>query len=381
MKKILIATGIFPPDIGGPATYSKLLLDELPKRGIEVRVLSFGSVRHLPKVIRHFIYFCKALAAGAGTDVIFAQDPVSVGLPSALAAKILGKKFVLKIVGDYAWEQYCQRSKASLEFPISSDKVESPRQSRDNFQFPNLEEFQDGKFDFMTELRRKIQRWVAKRAEKIIVPSEYLKKIILQWGVGDIKIQIIYNAAQQQVKQEQFLSTNKDYLLSVGRLVPWKGFETLIETMTELPAEMKLMIIGSGPQEENLKFKVRSLKLEERIKIMGQVPHEELSNYFAKARIFVLNTGYEGLSHIVLEAMAQGVPVITTNIGGNPELIKNGENGISVEYNNRSQLKEAILKLWFDQNLQQKFIQNSFKALEKFTLERMINQTIEVLQL
>ena len=104
--KILITTGIYPPDIGGPATYSKILIDELPKHNINALVLGFGEVRRLPKIIRHFLYFLKILKKGWKADIIFAQDPVSVGLPAALAAKILGKKFVLKIVGDYAWEQF-----------------------------------------------------------------------------------------------------------------------------------------------------------------------------------------------------------------------------------------------------------------------------------
>ncbi len=101
--RILIATGIFPPDIGGPATYSKLLFDELPKRGFEVDVLSFGEVRKFPKIVRHFIYFLKVLSLGRKSDIIFVQDPVSVGLPVCIASKILRKKFALKIVGDYAW--------------------------------------------------------------------------------------------------------------------------------------------------------------------------------------------------------------------------------------------------------------------------------------
>src|SRR3989338_9957691 len=95
-KNILICTGIYPPDIGGPATYSKLLFDELPKRGVGVDVLSFGQVRHLPKIIRHIIYFFKALKIGKRADIIFAQDPVSVGLPAMLAAKILRKKIYIE---------------------------------------------------------------------------------------------------------------------------------------------------------------------------------------------------------------------------------------------------------------------------------------------
>ncbi|NOY35824.1 MAG: glycosyltransferase family 4 protein, partial [bacterium] len=116
--RILICTGIYPPDIGGPATYSKLLFDELSKRGVEVEVLSFGDVRRLPKIIRHLVYFLKTLKRARGADIVFAQDPVSVGLPAAIAAKILQKRFILKVVGDYAWEQYNQRRVASLKFSI-----------------------------------------------------------------------------------------------------------------------------------------------------------------------------------------------------------------------------------------------------------------------
>src|SRR3989344_3451656 len=97
-KKILIATGIYPPDIGGPATYSKLLADELSKHNFNVSVLSFGEVRKLPKVLRHIIYFFKVWRRGKKADIIFAQDPVSVGLPAVLAAEILTplKSFKIK---------------------------------------------------------------------------------------------------------------------------------------------------------------------------------------------------------------------------------------------------------------------------------------------
>ncbi|MFQ5662167.1 MAG: glycosyltransferase, partial [Candidatus Paceibacteria bacterium] len=179
-KNILIATGIFPPDIGGPATYSKLLLDELPKNGFNVKVLSFGEVRRLPKFIRHIFYFFKILNRGKNADIIFAQDPVSVGFPSAIAAKILRKKFLLKIVGDYAWEQY-QQSRALSKFSIS------------NSQFTTLEEFQGGKYDFKTEVRRKVERWTAKEAVKIIVPSKYLKKIVSMWGISGENIDVVNN--------------------------------------------------------------------------------------------------------------------------------------------------------------------------------------------
>lgn len=364
--KILIATGIFPPDIGGPATYSKLLLEELPKRGLGVKVASFGSVRHLPKFIRHFVYFLKILRKGFFADVIFAQDPVSVGLPSILAAKILRKKFILKVVGDYAWEQYQNR--------ISNSQLLTSN-------FIKLEEFQAKKFDVITELRRKVERWVAKKADKIIVPSEYLRKIVEMWGVESKRLVVIYNA----FKREQSFGAGdigivkKDYIVSAGRLVSWKGFDVLIEIIKELPEEIKLKIIGSGPERKNLELKIKNLGLMNRIDLVGQLSHQKLLQCLTNAKIFVLNTVYEGLSHVILEAMSFGVPVITTNIGGNPELIKDGYNGILVEYNNKEQLKEAILRLYNNQELKDKFVENSNKELKKFSLGEMLKETIKIL--
>jgi len=258
--KILIATGIYPPDIGGPATYSKLLFDELPKHGIAVEVLSFGEVRHLPKLIRHFVFFLKALRKGVKADLIFAQDPVSVGLPSAIAAKILRKRFVLKIVGDYAWEQGRQR------FGVKD----------------LLDDFVNKKYNWKVELRRKTQKWVAKNAEKIITPSEYLKRIVSTWQVDIEKVEVIYNAfsaPKLELSKEDArakLRMRGFAIISAGRLVPWKGFKTLIEIMPDILKEIpnaKLYIVGSGPGRKELELTIANRGLRDHVFLLGQLPH------------------------------------------------------------------------------------------------------------
>ena len=147
-------------------------------------------------------------------------------------------------------------------------------------------------------------------------------------------------------------------IISAGRIEPWKGMDTLKEIMPDL-------------LKQNPKFKLI---------IATKLPHKELMGYFKASKMFVLNTAYEGLSHIILEAMACELPVITTDVCGNPEIIKDGYNGLLIEYNNKKQLKETILKLWKDKKLQNKFIENAKKTLEKFKLREMINKTIKVLE-
>ena len=108
-QHLIIATGIYPPQIGGPATYSKLLHDELPKRGWEVDVVNFGDVLNYIWGFRHIVYMYRLFNKIKKSSILYAQDPVSVGLPVFLISKIMRCNFVLKIVGDYAWEQGKQR--------------------------------------------------------------------------------------------------------------------------------------------------------------------------------------------------------------------------------------------------------------------------------
>ena len=102
---ILVATGLYSPEIGGPATYTEILERELPRLKIGLKVAPFRYVRRFPRVIRHLAYFFYLLFKSIGVDVIYALDPVSVGFPAAFVARMMNKRFVVRIAGDYAWEQ------------------------------------------------------------------------------------------------------------------------------------------------------------------------------------------------------------------------------------------------------------------------------------
>ena len=358
--KIVLATGIFPPDIGGPATYVARLALDLAKRDFSVGVITYSNScdnkygfpvvrisRKYPIGLRHLIYFWKLIFLAKDADVIYAQNVTSAGLPALFVAKLLRKKFVLKVVGDAAWEQ----NKGYL---------------------------------------RAVQGFVARFADRIIVPSVYLKKRVAGWGVAEDRITVIYNAPEQiflsdiskgEAKNKLGLSGN--IILSVGRLAAWKGFSDLIHIMPDLLKEnpaFRLVIVGDGREKRNLRLEIKKLNLEGRVELTGSIPHFQMPLYFKAADVFVLNSGYEGLSHVILEAMQYEVPVIASAEGGNPELIENGLNGFLVEYKNQEQLKDAILKLWRDKNLQEKFIQNSKEKLKNFTWENLMGKTLEILK-
>lgn len=363
MKHILISTGLYPPEIGGPATYTKLLEDELPKRGFKVSVLPFSTVRHLPKIVRHIAYFFKVLRSGKDVDLIYAQDPVSVGLPSIIASKILGKNFFIRIAGDYAWEQF--------------------QQSTDDERNVSIEEFQYQKFDFVTELKKKIERWVAKKSDKIIVPSKYFKKIIEKWGVDSEKINVIYNGIYLSTEGlERGENKKEKIMISVGRLVPWKGFKELIEMMPyilESVPEVKLHIIGNGPQRAELEKVIRDLNLSKKVLLLGKISRRELLMRKRLSDIFIFNTHWESFSFDTVESMSLGLPVITTNIGPLPELIENDKDGVLVEPDNKEQIKNAIVKVLQNDNFRLSIIKNARKKSKKFSIQNTVNELEKLL--
>ena len=118
----------------------------------------------------------------------------------------------------------------------------------------------------------------------------------------------------------------------------------------------------------------------EAIAFRGNLQHEKVLEYLAAADVFALNTSYEGLSHQILEAMAVGCPVVTTDVGGNPELIKDGESGFLVKFNDKNALKSTILKILNDMALAQKLAENAQKKAGEFSKERMINETINLIK-
>lgn len=367
-KKILVATGLFPPQVGGPATYSKLLLEKLPALGYKVDVQSFGWVVKYPKGISHLLYFFRLLKGAIGASVVYAQDPVSVGLPALLVSKILRKSFYLKIVGDYAWEQGSQRSGVT-------DLLDAF--STENDRYP-----------FLVRVLKKTQKFVADGADIIIVPSNYLKTVVSNWGVNPNKVRVIYNAfdapvlTETQVSLRQRLNFTGPTITTAGRLVPWKGFDTLISLMPRIQQTipgLKLYIIGDGPDKEHLKEKITEYKVDQSVVLTGKMRQEDLFAYIKASDLFILNTSYEGFSHQILEVLALGTPIITTAVGGNVEIIQNGQNGILTKYNDKEAITTALIELLTDRQRSSMLAQNGKQTISQFTEERMLTELTSIL--
>lgn len=364
--RLLIATGLYPPEIGGPATYSKMLHDELPQRGVEVSVLPFSGVRALPVGVRHIVYLLKLLKRGFAYDLIYAQDAVSVGLPAALAAFLLRKPLWVRIPGDYAWEQGVQRFGVTDTLDVFVKKTAH---------------------SIPVRMLRSLQTFVIRRAQCVIVPSEYMAKIVALSGIQKSKIRVVYSSvsepkiAEGREELRERLGLHGKVIVSAGRLVPWKGMEELISTFAELLREMPeatLVIVGDGPLRESLLKHAKAVGIEGSVRFTGTLPQGELFAYLKAADVFVLNTAYEGLSHQLIEVMMMGTPLVTTSVGGNPELIHSEEEGLLVPYNDGEALGCALRRVLTTPGLGEALSGRALKRSTEFTSKNALTQLLGV---
>lgn len=361
--RLLIATPLYPPEPGGPATYARILEAELPKRDVQVAVLKFNDVRRYPKLLRHIAYFVLVLRALRDADAVLALDPVSVGFPTMLAAKLLNKPFFVKVVGDYAWEQGSQRF--GVRIP--------------------LDEFVRTKHvPVQVAFLRKVQTFVASGARTVIVPSEYLKGIVTTWGIDPERVTVVYNAMHKEAAGELALavrSHTRPRVVSAGRLVPWKGMPGVIAAMVMVRSdhpEAILAIAGDGPDRNSLEAYSHA-RLGSSGLILGALSHADTLALIEDADVFVLNSTYEGLSHLLIEALALGKPVVATAVGGNPELIEDGVNGLLVPVNDPDTLAQAIAHLLATPAHRERLARSAKESAKRFSVEAMIDGTVAAL--
>lgn len=329
---ILIATGIYPPESGGPATYSYEVAAALCRQGYRVTVITYGDggsskkevekneefdvaqrgvlvikvPRHGGVLVRYLRYFLAVYEYGKQAELIYAQGAVSEGVPATLAAKVLGKPLLMRIPGDYAWEVGMQRATQSVE--------------------PSLDRFLTRAHSGLIGVYERLERWTARQARAVIVPSLYLRSVVERWGIPSERLNVIKNAVQplsatedrSRLREQEDLN-GKIVCLTAARAVPWKGVKELIMWWHRLPATHVLLVAGDGPELEHWKQQAKTEGVADRVRFLGRVPRAQMARWYDVADVFVLHTGYEGYPHTVPEAIGRGLPCLVSDQGGNPE--------------------------------------------------------------
>jgi len=171
-----------------------------------------------------------------------------------------------------------------------------------------------------------------------------------------------------------------DYIFYAGRLGHGKGVFDLLDAAKELVdiSDIKILIAGKGELEEKIRYKIKQECLTNVI-LLGHVNQKELVSLFQNAKIFVFPSLYEGLPTVVLEAMASGIPIITTSVSGCKDLIKDGYNGILIPPRSPDKLYESITNLLDDPFLGEYLGKNARLSAEKDYSWDTISKKIEIL--
>jgi glycosyltransferase involved in cell wall biosynthesis len=199
--------------------------------------------------------------------------------------------------------------------------------------------------------------------------------------VPEDRIIVIYNALEplDGIQPAAVPVQTPRRVVTVGRLVSWKRVDQIIEATARCD-EAGLVIVGDGPERAHLEELVRTLSLADRVYFAGQRSKAETLSLMAACDLFVLNSTYEGFPHVVLEAMHLGLPVVATAIGGTPEVVQDGKNGLLISPMAQAALSDTLVQLMSSPLEQQRLAGGAKHTAERFRLALMVEETEAMLR-
>ncbi len=367
--KVLLVSGVYPPQIGGPSAQTEQIAQGLIARGIEVQVVTYGTARLSKVVDRVPVTFIDGSSRrGLGNKIIrnaqIFRDMLRIikdFCPTIIHMQTI--TFNLSIMTGIA-AKIC-RIPAMIKF--SSDLV-LDRNNRDQLvgdshsNSSNSSNIIQKISTFVLEL---IQRFLLFNYDCIWATTPvYRERLINKYAVSDRKILLLPNfidlqrfesiatsrqSEQINQKSSSFKTESQNIvLLTVSRLIAWKGIEICLEAVShleDLPISLRIVGKGAPNYELSLRELAQRLGVSERVEFRGGVPPSQIAEEYRTADIFVLASYFEAFGIVLVEAMAAGVPIVATNGGGIPYVVEDGVSAKLVPCGDAVSLANAIRSL------------------------------------
>ena len=357
--KIAILVGGLPPErLGGTEVATHNIARHLAKRGHDVHIITFLD-GGLPKESMeqgfyvHRIRFPKVRFVGGillrvkvllvlkkfNPDVIHAQN-IGNGIFGFWAKKFLRRPYVVWGQGSdvyVAWQFKKQISKLVLP---SADAVIALTE------------------DMRGEMQKLCNR------EIFVIPN-------------GIDLERFENLSRAKARSELQIKETEKIILFVGTLRAVKGVKYLIQAMSIMgqnSINARLILVGNGEERQSLQGLTKELDLEEDVTFVGKVPNEEIPQYMIASDVFVLPSLSESFGIVNLEAMACGLPIVATKVGGLPEIIEEGKNGFLVEPKNLEQIAEKVRLLLGDDELRRRISENNKTRVKEYSWESVVDR-------
>ena len=279
-ENICIATGIYPPEIGGPAEYARELFDSFLIQKYTVSVVTYGDLRKYPTGVRHILYFLKLFFDALFCDYIIALDTFSVGLPAVIFSKIFRKKIVLRVAGDFLWESFCERTRQEI---LLSQFYQAGR-----------------KLSLKEKMIFRLTKFVLRSVDMVVFSTDWQRKIMKKPYDLDLnKTKIIENffplvemSPLQTVEPKIFLSPSRDTFI--------KNKKRLVEAFEKIKQKYPEVVLDTD-----------------------QVSHEVLLEKMSKSYAVIVNSFSEVSSNLVCDAIRSDLPIILTSDNGLAEKLQN----------------------------------------------------------
>jgi len=273
-KKIIIATGVYPPEIGGPAEYARQLFETLLVQKYEVEVVPFGDLKSYPTGIRHVLYFLKLVSGCYDAEYVIALDTFSVGLPSVVFGKIFRAKTVVRVAGDFLWEAHVERVKKPI---LLSDFYTVSRE-----------------FSLKEKIIFHLTRFVLTRSDGVVFSTVWQRDSMSRaYGLDASKTEVIENFYAENSGEKGVREFDTKVFISPSRERYIKNKNTLAEAWN---------IVSEKHKDIELDTKV--------------VSHDVLQDKMSNSYVVIVPSLSEVSPNMVLDAITRGIPsVVTKDIG------------------------------------------------------------------
>ena len=336
--RVLIVSGIWPPDVGGPASHAPELAEFLLARGHSVEVVTTANAapakqgyevrwvdRAAPAGVRHARVAAWIRERATHADVVYATSMLG---RAVLGSRLARRPVVVKLVADEAYE----------------------RARRWGLFEGDLDAFQRFGGGLRVRLLRQARDGALRRVAHLVCPSGYLAELAVSWGVPRERVTVLPNAApaipslpDRDEARSQF-DVEGPLLAFAGRITKQKALEVALEALARVDGVV-LAIAGDGPDLPDIRRRVAELGLDGRVRFLGPLNRNGVLTLFRAADATLLTSSWENFPHTVVEALAVGTPVIATAVGGVPELVRDGENGLLVPVGDRDALAAAVRRV------------------------------------
>jgi glycosyltransferase involved in cell wall biosynthesis len=343
--RVLIVSGIWPPDVGGPATHAPEVADFLHARGHDVEVLTTAAgppdvrpypvhwvPRRLPPLRRYARGAALAARAARRADVVYSTGMIGRTRVGALLGRA---PRVVKLTGDPAYER-------ALRYGLTTLPLDAFQRSR----------------GLRIAALRAVRDAALSGASLYLCPSESLRRIASGWRLAPERVRVLPNPVSSPDTGDRDELRRKHgfagpTLVAAGRLVRQKALGVALEALRGCEG-VELVLAGDGPERERLEAQARELGLETRTRFLGAQPRETVFELLAAADAVLLSSDWENFPHAVVEGLAAGTPVIATDVGGVGEIVTDGVNGLLVPSQDPAALADAIHRFLGDPLLQER---------------------------